>query len=492
MGEKILRPDQERAIALLRQSLGSGKKRPMIAAPTGFGKTVVAAAIVKGALAKRRRVIFTVPAIELIDQTVERLWEDGIRDVGVLQGSHPLTDYSRQIQVASVQTLARRKIPPADLVLIDEAHRRFDSVSKWMADPDWAKVPFVGLSATPWARGLGKDYDDLLIPTTISELIAAGHLSGFKVFAPSHPDLSGVAIKAGDYDEGQLSTVMQDGKLVADIVSTWLERAEGRPTLVFGVDRAHAKKLQTQFEASGVAAGYVDGWMERDERNKVRDDFRAGRLQVVCNVGVLTTGVDWDVRCIVLARPTRSEMLFVQIIGRGLRTAPGKADCLVLDHSDTHLRLGFVTDIHHTELDDGKATRATPDPVERLPKECPECSYLKPVGVSVCPACGHKPEPRSKLECEAGELVEMNASGKRKKAEPTAEERLRFFAELLGLADERGKLLNWVNAHYRAKFGIWPPREWRHFVAAAEPSGATRSWVRSRAIAFAKSRERAA
>ena len=109
---KILHPHQTSAIAMLRASLGSGRKRPMLALPTGAGKTVIAANIIRSAVEKRKRVIFTVPAIELVDQSVERLWEDGIRDVGVLQGNHPLTDYAKAVQVASVQTLARRQIPP--------------------------------------------------------------------------------------------------------------------------------------------------------------------------------------------------------------------------------------------------------------------------------------------------------------------------------------------------------------------------------------------
>lgn len=326
-----LNPHQELAIDMLRRSLASGHKRPMLQAPTGAGKTILSAAIVEGALRKGNPVLFVVPFLSLVDQTVEKFSEQGISSVGVMQGYHPQTDGEQPVQVASVQTLMRRSLPDAGIVLIDEAHRWFDFYGKWMAMADWEKIPFVGLSATPWTKGLGKHYDDLLVPTTTKELIAKGFLSPFRVYAPSHPDLSKVKTVAGDYHEGQLSETMSQPVLIADTVSTWLKLGEDRPTLCFAVDRAHARKLAHQFEAAGVPTGYVDMDTPRDERQLIGERLRNGQIKVVCNVFTLTTGIDWDIRCIILARPTKSEMLFVQIVGRGLRTAEGKADCLLRD-----------------------------------------------------------------------------------------------------------------------------------------------------------------
>jgi DNA repair protein RadD len=278
----------------------------------------------------------------------------GVDDVGIIQANHWMTDSSRSIQIASVQTLMRRDIPPAVLVFIDEAHRWFDFYRRWMLDLEWANTPFIGLSATPWTKGLGAFYEQLIIAATTQDLIDQSYLSNFKVFAPAHPDLTGVRTIAGDYDEGELGIAMNKKPLVADIVTTWLKHGAGRSTLCFAVDRAHAKHIQEMFEEAGVRAGYIDCLTKDDERKDIRSKFASGDYQVVCNVGVLTTGVDWDVRCIILARPTKSEILFVQIIGRGLRPAKGKDHCLVLDHSDTTSRLGFVTDIHHEELTTAK------------------------------------------------------------------------------------------------------------------------------------------
>ncbi|MGI9143324.1 MAG: DEAD/DEAH box helicase, partial [Fluviibacter sp.] len=374
-----LRDYQENAIASLRHALATGAKRPVVQAPTGAGKTVIAAAIVKMAREKGKRVIFCVPALSLINQTVERFQQNGIYEVGVIQGIHEMTDYRQPVQVASVQTLMRRDFQKSDLVIIDEAHVMFKFYHDWFNKPEWKDIPFIGLTATPWQRGMGKLWDRLLIATTTQELIDRGHLSDFKVFAPSHPDLSSVRTKAGDYHEGDLANVMDKNELVADIVSTWLAKGERRPTLCFAVNRAHAKNIQQQFEDADVRTAYLDAFTSLEERDAIARDFANGDVEVVCNVGVLTTGVDWDVRCIIMARPTRSEILYTQIIGRGLRTAKGKDCCIILDHSDTTLRLGFVTDIHYDELDNGKPKlKKEAKPKERLPKECPKCAFLRP------------------------------------------------------------------------------------------------------------------
>jgi DNA repair protein RadD len=155
-----------------------------------------------------------------------------------MQGGHIRTNPACPIQVASVQTLQRRRIPPADVVVVGEAHRLFEFYIRWMAEPEWRRVPFIGLSATPWTRGLGKHFDDLLIAATTADLIEASYLSRFRVFAPSHPDLSGVRIQRGDYVEADLSQAMNKDVLVADIVATWKAKGENRSTLCFAVDRA--------------------------------------------------------------------------------------------------------------------------------------------------------------------------------------------------------------------------------------------------------------
>jgi DNA repair protein RadD len=482
-----LRPHQQRAIDAIRGSLAAGHRRPMLQAPTGFGKTLTAAHIIARALDRGNRVIFTVPALSLVDQTVAAFECEGIDCVGVMQSDHERTDRAAPVQICSVQTLARRQKPDAALVIVDEAHLSFKSVHDWMADPAWAKVPFIGLSATPWTRGLGNHYDDLIIATTTKELIDQGYLSKFVVFAPSAPDLSAVSTVAGEFHQGELAEAVDQPPIVGDVVDTWLKRGENRPTLVYGVNRAHARHLEQRFAEAGIPSAYVDAFTERDEREKIFRRFRANDVRVICNVATLAVGLDLDVRCIVDARPTKSEMRFVQTIGRGLRTAPGKENLVILDHAGNHLRLGMVTDIHHEKLDVGCPRRSLAERARRvpLPRLCEACTAVLPRGAMVCSACGKVREAPNTVIAEDGELVALG-SGQSSARAPTAADQYVFLGELRGLARERGYREGWVAHKFRERFNTWPndPR-----VRHAPPMPAslrTRNWVKARQIAYAK------
>lgn len=475
---KAIRPHQQKALDLLRQSIGRGNRRVVLQLPTGAGKTYVASQIVSGALAKGNRVCFTVPLISLVDQTIAAFEAEGIAGIGVIQSSHHRTDFSQPVQVASMQTMTRRGVPEADIVIVDECHLQFDLLPKWMRDDP--KRIFIGLSATPWARGMGDIWDDLVRPVTMQELIDAGYLSPFRVFAPSHPDLSGVKTMAGDYHEGQLASVMSESPLIADVVDTWLQRAQGLPTLVFAVNLAHAEKIQAAFAARGIAFGYCDAKVDLAERQHLFNQMTRGDLAGIVNVGTLTTGVDADVRCIVMARPTKSEMLFVQCIGRGLRTASGKDHCLILDHSDNHARLGFVTSISHEKLLSGaeKAPNLREgEKPDQVPRECPSCGAVKARGV--CPACGFEPKRQSEIEFEEGELVEVT-SAKRK---PNLVDKQKFWSMALAVDQMRNKDGRLAKALYRSKFGVWPKGLHDH---PTQPDGEFFSYERSRRIAYAK------
>jgi superfamily II DNA or RNA helicase len=487
----ILRDYQIQSIDNLRQSVSKGNRRPVIQSPTGSGKTVLAAALVQMARDRGKKVMFTVPALSLIDQTVERFASQGIH-CGVIQADHYLTNSAMPVQVASVQTLARRTIPLMDLVIVDECHMMFELYHKWFNDPAWQKIPIVGLTATPWQKGMGQIWDDLIIGTTTQELIDKGYLSDFKVFAPGHkPDLKNIRMIAGDYDKKQLGRVMDDDLLVADIVSTWLERAKGRPTICFAVNRLHAKHLQKQFEDSGVKAAYMDAYTKPDDRRVIVEQFAAQEVEIICNVGVLTTGFDADVRCIILARPTKSEILYTQMIGRGLRQATGKDHCLILDHSDTTLRLGFVTDIHYDYLDAGTKNKSTNKSKELLPKECPKCAFLRPPKTRVCPSCGHVPDPKSDITTGEGELIELDRKTKeRLKNELSIERRQEFYSELIQYAKIKNYKSGWAFYAYKDKFGTFPPN---FFHTEPKPmSFETANWVKHRNIARAKARAKLA
>jgi superfamily II DNA or RNA helicase len=489
-----LRPYQVEAMDNIRATVKAGVKRMVVQAATGSGKTKIAAAIVDGAMRKGNRTAFVVPAISLIDQTLESFWDEEIRDVGVIQANHERTDWSRPVQVCSIQTIQSRGAwPEAKTVIFDECHRLHETHKRWLADEAWKAIPFIGLSATPWTRGLGKYFESLLVAATTDDLIKRGYLSPFRVFATGHPDLSAVRTVAGDYHEGELSEAMQGGTLTADIVRTWQEKWGKDKTLCFGVDKAHAKSIQERFQQAGITCGYQDAETPADERRDIKRKFHNGDYQIVSNIQTLTTGIDWDVRCLIMARPTKSEMLYVQIVGRALRTAVGKDAALILDHSDTTQRIGFVTDVHHEHLDDGKPQRKA-KPRVRLPKECKKCAFLKPAGVRICPNCGFKPEPVSNVYEQDGELVEVTGghklNGKRRRPEDWSPmQRLQFFAELKAYSAEHGYKPGWAAFKFKEKFGNWPPRDFEHVAPAEMMSAPTISWIRSRNIAWHKSKK---
>lgn len=489
-----LRPYQVQTLSDIRDSVRGGVRRLVVQAATGAGKTKLAAAIVEGGLAKGSRVAFCVPSISLIDQTVESFYAEGIRDIGVIQANHGMTDWSKPVQVCSIQTIQKRGFPEAQVVIFDEIHRLHEAHRVWLKHPDWQAVPMIGLSATPWTKGLGKYFESLLIAATTSDLIDQGFLSKFRVFATGHPDLSEVRTVAGDYHEGELSGAMQKGELTADIVRTWSEKWGKDKTLCFGVDKAHAKSIQERFEFAGITCGYQDADTTADERREIKRKFHNGTYRVVSNIQTLTTGVDWDVRCLILARPTRSEMLYVQIIGRALRTAPGKDHALILDHSDTTAKLGFVTEIHHDSLNNGKPVeKSVMEKKEPLPKECKNCAFLKPPKTKICPNCGHETVIRSEImECD-GELVEFKPGAGKAKAKLrhdfSEEEKRQFYAELKTYAIQHEYKPGWASMKYKEKFKGWPPANYKWIEPAKILSPTVSLWIRSRNIAWHKSKQ---
>jgi DNA repair protein RadD len=445
-----LRPHQSNAISMLRQSLGQGNKRVVLQAPTGFGKSITAAKIIESSLAKGNRVLFTVPRISLVDQTVAEFEREGIRSIGVLQGDHPRRNDLAAVQVATVQTLNRR-LGQVDLdvglVIVDECHDTHTVIHDIMAR--WPSVTFIGLSATPWAVGMGEHWQDLCIAVKTGDLIEAGFLSKFTAYAPDVPDLTGVKVSRGEYVEAALEEVMGGAQIVGSVVQTWMAKADNRPTLVFGVNCNHAKSLFKQFEANGIAAAYCDHATDSVERRLIEKRFRSGEIKVACSVRTLTTGVDWPVSCIVDAAPTRSEMLHVQKIGRGLRVNEGTEDLLILDHAGNSLRLGLVTDIFYDKLKKGKKKKAEKKLNERLPKPCSKCEALF-VGLN-CPECGHERKPFHGVEAQDGDLVEITP-----KKRHTMAEKQRFWSMALWLDTTRNKSGRLAKGLYRGKFGVWP------------------------------------
>ena len=484
-----LRPYQSKAIESLRTALINGR-RPVLSSPTGSGKTRIASEIFALARAKNRRVAFCVPFLSLINQTYKAFIEAGVdeREIGIIQGNHELTDWSREVQICSIDTLARRpKFPDADIVIFDEVHKRSVVHERWMVhNPDaW----FIGLSATPWSVGMDNLWNEMIIVSTVKDLIDQKYLAPFKYYAPTQPDLSGVKITAGDYQVDQLAERMSGVELTADIVQQWLKRGEWRPTFCFAVNRRHAAEIQHQFEMANVPCGYIDALTPVDEREALIEQLRRGDIKVICNIGCLTTGLDAPfVSCLILARPTKSEMLYIQIVGRGLRTALGKDNCIILDHSSTGLDLGRPDEIFYDDFVTGpiaKTAKQERQKKEKKPRLCPACQAVVTPKAKVC-ECGFefKPAP-SDIYVADGDLSELGSKGKIAKA--TYDEKQMWYSGLLWIASERGYSKGWSAHTYKKRFGVWP----RGLNEKPDyPSQTVLNFVRSKNIAFAKNRDK--
>ena len=477
-----LRSYQIKAIDQLRKSIGSGHKRPILELPTGAGKTEVAMEIIKSAVAKGKRVCFFVDKLALVDQASRRFMQNKL-DHGVIQANHVRTNYAKKVQIASVQTYTKRAPWEFDLAIVDECHVVYNKLHKLMES--WNKIPFIGLSATPYTKGLGNIYDDLISVVSISQLIEEGFLVDADVFGPSQPDMAGVSSNANDFNQREAAQRSMNKRLVASIVDTWHKLGQNKQTICFATNIAHSKYIAEEFRLSGVNCVHVDTYTDTDEKREKIEKFKRGEYKMITSVGILTTGFDApSAEVAILARPTKSLSLHKQMIGRVLRPYESKEKALILDHAGNFERLGFHTDPAPAELDVHKKGENKPKKKEEpLPKACPQCHTLKPVKARICPNCGFETKSQNEIFEEAGELVEL----KRNNRELTKDEKQSFYSGLLGYADDKGYKQGWASNKYREKFGVWPNAMTR---IATEPNQEVMNYIKHCNIKFAKSRNK--
>jgi len=497
----ILRPYQSRVIADVRLQTTAGKRRILGVAPTGSGKTVIATAMIAEARRAGQRVLFLAHRRELISQASTKLHAAGI-DAGVILAGFP-PRLGEPVQVASIATLHARavrtatiELPPADLVIVDEAHHATARTYRRLLD-SYPEAVIFGITATPArsdGRGLGDIFEVLVECPPVADLIKYGYLVGTTVFAPTRPDLAGVRIERGDYVEKDLAPRMDQAGLIGDVVTHWLRLGERRPTVAFASSVGHSVHLRDEFRRASVVAEHIDGGTPPDERDAILAGLARGAVEVVTNYGVLTEG--WDspsVSCCILARPTKHHGLFRQMIGRVLRPVPGKTDAIVLDHAGATFEHGFIEEpVGWTLSPDKRAhnPKQTARQKAHAPAltNCPECTAVRFEG-KPCPACGwratRKAEAVDVVDGELG-LVDRNRRVKAP-AHDVADQR-RFHAQLLWIARERGYKDGWAGYKFKERYGDWPPRHQR--VEPQPPDDAVRSWVRSRAIAFARAQQK--
>ena len=403
-----LRPYQRAAIDGLYDYWATKKgDNPLIVAPTGSGKSLIIAHLVKDAMSfPGTRVLMLTHVKELLEQNAAELinlYPEA--DVGFYSASLKKKVLHRAVTFAGIQSIHKRAfdmIPPPDLVIVDECHLipRTDSTryNKFLSDLKLANpaVKIVGLTATPYRldsgwlhKGEGAIFDGIAYDIPVADLMEQGFLapviskSGVKTI-----DLSNVGKRGGEYIESELAKAASDPELVTETVAEIVRYgAERKAWLVFACGVNHAELLRAEFETHGIEADVVTGADGMSARAEKIDRFRRGGSKCLINVNVLTTGFNVPhVDLVAIVRATESTGLYIQIVGRGTRIAPGKENCLVLDYGDNVMRHGFIDKIKPKikgRTENGEA------PV----KKCPECLTVNHAAVRVCIECGHEFPP---------------------------------------------------------------------------------------------------
>ena len=447
-----LRKHQEKAVQMLRDSFASGHRTPMLAAPCGFGKTVVAAWILKQVQDRGQRGIFICDRLALLDQTINTFKRAGIV-YGVIQSEHWETNPEAPIQIASVQTLMRRRWKPHfDLGIVDEAHVMYKGLIDMVQS--YNLIKFIGMSGTPMTPGLGKVYDDLLVPATPRELLAKGYLCPVDYYAGIKPDISSVKAKytsrGSDYDAKQLAwAIEKDQVLAGDIVENYIRHAADTKAISFSPSVLHSKTLVDKFQAAGIKAYHIDGYMSQEERGYI---YRSHRD----NGGVLSCsrllGIGFDdptIQTEICAYPTMSLSVWVQRCARIWRTHESKERGIFLDHSGNLERFQtFPEDVIPMALHDGSERYKEKKLVKKEKtgkiRECPQC-FQEFMGLRC--QCGFEVKVPTELLCD-GQVLEKCEDPKRVKQ--------RWMAELLFYARVKDYSPGWATKVYKEKFKEFP------------------------------------
>lgn len=484
-----LRDYQVETVERIRELIRQGKKNILVVSPTGSGKTVIATHMVGETSRRGNRAVFVVDRLSLIEQTSRTFYAEDIQH-GVIQADHPQYKPWELVQVCSQQTLARRKWPDASVIFVDEAHTVTKTVKHRIYPRDTVAI---GLTATPFTKGLGQIYDAVVNVTTTNKLIADGHLANYRIFAPSEPDMTGVKVVAGEWEEKEAASKAME--VVGDCVAEYLKRGEGRKFICSAVNVDHVMELQRQFMAAGIVCATYTYKDLADDRADIVREFRKAdsNIRGLITVTAASKGFDVpDIGVVIMARPLRKSLAeHIQFFGRGLRTADGKSECLVLDHSGNCKRFWDEwNDFFETgavELDDGKKKekeKKKKEPKEREMAVCPSCSHVH-MALPHCPACGHEYPLRGAVQHVAGTLSELVASHNRAAMTTQLWPQICYHARTKRADAEAARKM--ALALFKNMTGVWPTHDFH----STEPKPLTKevsNKIKSMQIAWAKGR----
>jgi len=433
----ILRPYQTKAVDMLYDWFKTHEGHPCLCMPGGSGKSLVIAKIVQDVMTKwpKMRVLMLVHSKELVQQNYNKLraiWPNA--PVGIYSASIGRKELDEPVIYGSVQSVANvvDRLGKIDLCIVDEAHAISSTESgtyrRILKELD---CTVVGLTASPYRLGQGMVTDgdeaifsDIIEPVTIEELLKAGHLSPLKSKITDHVlETDGIRKSRGDYVakdmERHWNTEDHNGPVVNEIIQKGKNRDHW---LIFCSGVQHAHDVAKEFRRQGVAADAVTGKDPKKVREAKLKAFEEGEIKALCNVGILTTGYDFpELDLIAFLRATTSPGLYLQMAVRGMRVAPSKEDCLVLDFAGVVRKHGPITAI--------QPPRAKKEGGEAPVKACPECDEIVLSFATDCPSCGyHWPE--------------------KEKAPPTL-----HHDDIMGLTPEEMEVKSWKWAIKKSKSG---------------------------------------
>jgi len=404
----ILRQDQENVRSDLRVALRSHSS-VLVYAPTGFGKTCLAAALIKSIFEAKKRVIFCVHRVDLILQTAKTFDQFGIPYSYIAAGHH-FNPYHR-VYIASIATLRNRlgKIP-ADFVMVDEAHLS--------AANGWAEVARhytetgakrIGLSGSPErldGKPLGDVWDHMVMGPSVRWLIEQGHLSKYRAFCPAGVDLTGVHTRGGDYVTSEIDDLMSGRAVLAGAVRHWRKYAKGKRTIAFAPSVKRAEQLAAEFRANGVMAVALDGNTPQSDRYAAFIGFADRDIEVIVNCALFCEGFDLaaqvgrdvTIECVLQYSPTKSLAKHLQQLGRGLRKKPEPA--ILLDLVGNVARLGLPDEDREWSLDGKVKSKRTVDLMT-----CPQC-FAAHDPAPKCEACGYVYPKKDKDAIGEGRVID--------------------------------------------------------------------------------------
>ena len=351
-----LRPYQSDLLDRIDKSWFSGNRSILCQLPTGGGKTILFATVVHEANQKGLRCLVLAHREELIKQAADKLEIITNDPVGIIKAGYP-TNYDRDIQVASVQSLTRRlnHCPEFDLIIVDEAHHSTANSYRTILNR-FPTARVLGVTATPIrldGKGFRGVFDELICGVSVSELIESGSLSQYKYFATEiSMSVEGVGKRQGDFKTEDVARANPVAGLAGDVVKSYRDYLEGKQAVIFCINVEHSIAIAEHFKADGIIAHHLDGNTPSGERADVMTQFRDKQIQVLTNCALFDEGLDIPtLDGVILARPTQSLSRFLQMVGRALRPCEGKDRAIIVDLANNYERLGMPDDMRVWTLD---------------------------------------------------------------------------------------------------------------------------------------------